>query len=87
MPHDRRYEPMAEALVIRGHYTAQTFVPEEPLPAVEGAAELIVFPRAAPPRPAVPTSIFDLFGKAARLRSAEEIADQLREERDAWGGP
>ena len=78
---------MAEALVIRGRYVGQTFVPDEPLPAVEGAAELIVFPGTGPPRPATPPSIFDLFGKAAKLRTAEDIANQFREERDAWGGP
>jgi hypothetical protein len=43
---------MAEALVIRGRYVGWTFIPEEPLPAVEGAAELIVFPGAASPAPA-----------------------------------
>jgi hypothetical protein len=32
-------------------------------------------------------SIFDLFGKAPVLRSGEDIAAQLREERDAWGEP
>jgi len=32
-------------------------------------------------------SIFDLFGKAEVLRTGEDIADQLREERDAWGEP
>ena len=32
-------------------------------------------------------SVFDLFGKAPRLRSADDIAAQLREERDAWDEP
>jgi hypothetical protein len=32
-------------------------------------------------------SIFDLFGKAEVLRSGEDIAEQLREERDSWGEP
>ena len=30
-------------------------------------------------------SIFDLFGKAAVLRCGEDIAEQIREEHDAWG--
>ncbi len=32
-----------------------------------------------------PPSVFDLFGKAPKLRSAEDIAAQVREERTAWG--
>lgn len=32
-------------------------------------------------------SVFDLFGKAPTLRTAEDIAAQIREERDAWGEP
>lgn len=34
-----------------------------------------------------PQSIFELFGKAPQLRTGEEIAEQLREERDSWGEP
>ena len=30
-------------------------------------------------------SVFDLFGKAPVLRTGEDIAEQLRDERDAWG--
>jgi hypothetical protein len=38
--------------------------------------------------PALPFSyIFDLFGKAPRLRSADDIEAQMREERDAWDEP
>jgi hypothetical protein len=77
---------MAEALVIRGRYVGQTFIPDEPLPVAEGAAQLIVFPGALAARPTAGT-IFDLFGKAPRLRTAEDIAAQVREERDAWGEP
>jgi hypothetical protein len=32
-------------------------------------------------------SIFDLFGKAEVLRTGDDIAAQLRDERDAWGEP
>ena len=32
-------------------------------------------------------SIFDLIGKAERLRSGEEIARQVEEERESWGEP
>jgi hypothetical protein len=37
--------------------------------------------------PARQASIFDLFGKAPKLRSAADIEQQVREERDAWGEP
>jgi hypothetical protein len=78
---------MPQALVIRGRYANRTFIPAEPLPAIEGEAELIVIPTTTA-RPATPpASIFDLFGKAPRLRSAEDIEAQLREERGAWGEP
>jgi hypothetical protein len=78
---------MPQALVIRGHYANRTFFPKEPLPAIEGEAELIVIPTDTT-RPAVPSaSLFDLIGKAPRLRSAEDIEAQVREERDAWGEP
>jgi hypothetical protein len=32
-------------------------------------------------------SIFDLFGKAEVLRSGDDIAEQIRDERDSWGEP
>lgn len=34
--------------------------------------------------PAVSPSVFELFGKAPRLRTGEDIAEQLRDERNAW---
>ena len=74
---------MTQAIVVRGRFNGQQFVPSEPLPAVEGNAELIVYP--APQANAGKPSIFDLFGKASKLRSAEEIDAQIREEREAWG--
>jgi hypothetical protein len=78
---------MPQALVIRGRYANQTFIPDEPLPATEGEAQLIVIPAESSRSPAAPGSIFDLLGRAARLRSAEDIQAQVREERDAWGEP
>jgi hypothetical protein len=40
------------------------------------------------PKPTAPTcSIFDLFGKAPKLRTGEDIARQVEEEHDAWGEP
>ena len=32
-------------------------------------------------------SIFDLLGRAEVLRTGEDIAQQLRDERDSWGEP
>jgi hypothetical protein len=76
---------MSEAIVVRGTYVDRVFVPDEPLPAVKGPAELIVFPQRETESSVQPISIFDLFGKAPILRSAEDIAAQIREEREAWG--
>ena len=76
---------MSDAVVIRGRYVNRTFVPDEPLPAVEGMAELIVIPTKPPA--AKTGSIFDHFGKAPVLRSREDIEAQIKEERDEWGEP
>lgn len=76
---------MDSAVVIRGTFVNKAFVPEGPLPEVEGRAELIVYvplpPSVAQARP----SIYDVFGKAEHLRSAQELDAQLEEERSAWG--
>jgi hypothetical protein len=32
-------------------------------------------------------SVFDLFGKAPALRTTEDIAQQIQEERDVWSEP
>lgn len=48
---------MSETVTIRGRYENRTFIPSEPMPPVEGEAELIVRPTVAPeptPRFAVP---------------------------------
>jgi hypothetical protein len=74
---------MSQAIVIRGHYAGRSFVPMEPLPEAEGTAELIIIPVSEKKR----ISIFDLFGKAPRLRTASEIAAQVQEEHDAWDEP
>ncbi len=76
---------MSDAIVVRGNYVGQVFIPGEPMPLVEGPAELIVFPREKSEPSAHPLSIFDLFGRAPILRSAEDIEAQRREERQAWG--
>jgi len=60
-------------------------VSDEPMPDVEGLAELIVYPKCTSQEDKPAISIFDLFGKADHLRSAEDIDAQIREEREAWG--
>lgn len=65
---------MHEAIVVHDNYVGQAFIPDEPMPLVEGAAQLIVFPQAKEQSRAQPLSIFELFGKAPLLRSAEDIA-------------
>ena len=74
---------MSQTLVIRGRYVNQTFIPDDQLPNAEGAAELIITPN----QQAIANSVFDLFGKAARLRSAADITAQIQGERDEWGEP
>jgi hypothetical protein len=60
----------------------KAFVPEGPLPEAEGPAELIVYGQLQRgERP----SIYDAFGKANHLRTAEDLDAQLDEERAAWG--
>jgi len=71
--------------VIRGTFANKAFVPEDPLPDVEGRAELIVYARTPEVAPGTRPSIYDVLGKAERLRSAEDIDGQLEEERAAWG--
>ncbi len=74
---------MSEPLVVRGRYSGHTFIPDGPLPDAEGTAELVITPHTAGPA----GSVFDLFGKAPRLRTTDDIAAQLREEREVWGEP
>jgi hypothetical protein len=75
---------MNTALVIHGKIAAKQFVSDEPMPDVEGPAELIVYAK-EPPSKKSGVSIFELFGKAEHLRSGEDIDAQIREEREAWG--
>jgi hypothetical protein len=75
---------MDTAIVIHGMLSAKQFISDEPMPDVEGPAELIVYAKEAA-KPILPgKSMFEFFGKAPQLRSAEDIDAQVREERDAW---
>jgi hypothetical protein len=76
---------MNTALVIHGKIAERQFISDEPMPDVEGPAELIVYPKNASEKETVGVSIFDVFGKAEQLRSGADIDSQIREERKAWG--
>ena len=73
---------MDSPVVIRGIFANEVFVPTDPLPEAEGPAELIVHTE-VPQEPR--HSIFDAFGTAEHLRTAEDLDAQLAEERAAWG--
>jgi hypothetical protein len=78
---------MESDLIIHGRIANQTFVPDGPLPDVEAPAELIVRREVSEKGKPGTRSMFEFFGKAPRLRSAEDIDAQLREEREAWNEP
>ncbi len=60
-----------------------TGIPPEAVQAVEALVALLRDKASPSTSPA--GSIFDLFGKAPQLRTGEDIALQLQEEREAWG--
>jgi hypothetical protein len=83
---------MDTVTVIHGTFANDQFVPDEPPPPIHGRAELIVYAEQSGARVSAnqvkngtTTSIFDLLGKAAVLRSGEDIDAQLDAERNAWG--
>jgi hypothetical protein len=55
--------------------------------AIRTVESLVRIIRESQRKPAAPApSIFDLFGKADIFRTGNDIAEQLRDERDSWGG-
>jgi hypothetical protein len=72
---------MDAPLVIRGRFSHKAFVSDEPMPDVEGPAELIVYPAEAAAEKPKGHSMFSVFGKAPRLRTDEDIDTQIAEER------
>lgn len=72
---------MNQTLIVRGRYVGRTFIPDDPMPDVEGAAELVITPTPSPPR----GSVADAFGAAPVLRSGDDILAQVQAERDEWG--
>lgn len=77
---------MDTALIIRGRFANKAFISNDPMPDVEGLAELIVYSK-VPAHEERDESMFDFFGKARQLRSAADIDSQVQEERQAWNGP
>jgi hypothetical protein len=75
---------MDAAIVIHGKIAAGQFIADEPMPNVEGQAQLIVYAKDATRAEPRAASVFELFGKAEYRRSGEEIDAQIREEREAW---
>ena len=78
---------MDAAWVLRGKYANGMFVPDQPLPDVEGPAELIVYAQQGAPSAASGDSMFNLFGKVQPLRSGKELDEQLESERASWPEP
>ena len=60
-----------------------TGVPPQVIEAMEALVAALRDKTAASQEPS--PSVFDLFGKAPQLRTGDDIARQVREERDAWG--
>ena len=73
---------MSQRLIVGGRYVGRSFIPDGPLPDAEGAAELVITPTI----PQSAGSIADAFGRAAVLRSGDEILAQVRADRDEWDG-
>jgi hypothetical protein len=71
---------MSQTLVVHGRYVGRTFIPDEPLPDAEGAAELIITPAVS----SSGKSIADAFGTASILRSGDDLLAQVRAERAEW---
>jgi len=71
---------MEQTLIVRGRYIGRVFIADDPLPDEEGTAELIITPTLRRPH----GSIADAFGRAAVLRSGDDILAQLRADRDEW---
>ncbi len=72
---------MQTTLTIRGRYADRKFIPDDPMPDVEGTAELTIVH--SPNRPRGSTA--DAYGTATVLRSGNEILSQIRAEREEWG--
>ena len=75
---------MQKALIIRGSFSGGAFTSDEPVPDVEGPAELIVYPAAPEGASRESRSVLDVLGGSPRPRTAADIERQLQEERRAW---
>ncbi len=71
-------------MTFTGHVQNGAVVLSGPLPLPDGTAVEVRVPDAASQPRSLAPSVFDVFGRASRLRGADDIAEQLREERTAW---
>ena len=78
---------MSQTLVIRGRYADRSFIAEGQLPDAIGTAELVIHATDSSAPPSAAPSFFDLFGRAPNPRTADDIAEQIRQERDEWDSP
>ena len=62
----------SNSVVVRGRFTGGAFIPDGPLPEVEGAAELVI----TLPAPAGTHSMAEAFGTGRALLTAEEIGER-----------
>lgn len=72
---------MNQTLIVPGRYAGRMFIPDGPLPDVDGAAQLVITPTPTQ----APVSVADAFGAASVLRTGEDILAQLSAEHDDWG--
>jgi hypothetical protein len=72
---------MSQTVIVRGRYIGRTFIPDGPLPEVEGMAELVISSNLPPTR----GSVAQAFGAAPVLRTQDDILAQTRADRDEWG--
>ena len=78
----RRVFRWTRQLSFAEHFSTRPSCPRTRCPTAEGPAELIVHAQLPKEQR---HSIFDAFGTAEYLRTAEDLDAQLAEERAAWG--
>jgi hypothetical protein len=72
---------MDQMHIVSGRYADRQFIPDGPLPDIEGSAQLVI--TAALPQSQ--GSVAAAFGAAPQLRSGPDILGQARAEREEWG--
>ena len=79
---------MNGTFIVHGKVTDQVFVPDEPMPDIDGRAALVVYPAVGVQPSGLGThSILDFIGKAFEPPSVGYIEAPLPAEPDAWNDP